>query len=52
MYCRRLRPPLILSSIMAIAAQLLLAGVAAAATGGGDFPRIRLLLTVIGPPAV
>jgi hypothetical protein len=44
---RRLRNPLIWSPIAALAAQLLLAGVAAAATGGGDFPRIRVLLTVL-----
>jgi hypothetical protein len=44
---RRVRNPLIWSPIAALAVQLLLAGVAAAATGGGDFPRIRVLLTVL-----
>jgi hypothetical protein len=44
---RRLRNPLIWSPIAAFVAQLLLAAVTAAATGGGDFPRIRVLLTVL-----
>ncbi len=42
----RLRNPLIWSPIAAIAFQLLLAAVTAAATGGGDFPR-RFALTVL-----
>jgi len=44
---RRLRNPLIWSPIAALAAQLLLAAVTAAATGGGDFPRFRAVLTVL-----
>jgi hypothetical protein len=44
---RRLRSPLIWSPIAAILAQLLLAAATAAATGGGDFPRIRSLLTIL-----
>jgi hypothetical protein len=44
---RRLRNPLIWSPIAALAAQLLLVAVTAAATGGGDFPRFRALLTVL-----
>ena len=44
---RRLRNPLIWSPIAALAAQLLLAAATAAATGGGDFPRFRVLLTVL-----
>ena len=47
MLSRRLRNPFIWSQIVAVAAQLLLAAVTAAATGGGDFPRIRALLTVV-----
>jgi hypothetical protein len=43
---RRPRRQLIWAPIAAIAAQLLLAAVTAAATGGGDFPR-RVLLTVL-----
>ena len=38
---RRLRHPLIWSPIAAVAAQLLLAAVAVASTGGGDFPRFH-----------
>jgi hypothetical protein len=34
----RLRRPLVVSSIAVLAAQLILAAVAAAVTGGGDFP--------------
>jgi hypothetical protein len=37
----RLRRPLLVSSLAAIAAQLMLAAVAAAVTGGADFPVIR-----------
>ena len=44
---RRLRNPLIWSPIAALAAPLLLAAITAAATGGGDFPRFRVLLTVL-----
>ena len=44
---RRLRRPLIWSPIAAVAAQLLLTAVTAASTGGGDFPRFRLLLTFL-----
>jgi hypothetical protein len=44
---RRLRNPLIWSPIAAILAQLLLTAVTAAATGGGDFPRFRALLTIL-----
>jgi hypothetical protein len=47
MHPRRLRSPLIWSPIAALAAQLLLAAVTAAATGGGDFPRFRALLTIL-----
>jgi hypothetical protein len=47
MFPRRLRHPYIWSPIAALAAQLLLAAVTAAATGGGDFPRFRALLTVL-----
>lgn len=39
MLVRRLRHPLVLSPIVAVIAQLLLAAAVAAATGGGDFPR-------------
>lgn len=35
---RWLRNPLTWSPVIAVLAQLLLAGVAAAASGGGDFP--------------
>ena len=45
----RLRRPLVWSPIVAVAAQLLLAAVTAASTGGGDFPRIRVLLTFREP---
>ena len=44
---RRLRNPLIWSSIAAILAQLLLSAAVAGATGGGDFPRIRSLLAIV-----
>jgi hypothetical protein len=44
---RRPRRPLILAPIAALTAQLLLAAATAAATGGGDFPRFRLLLTFL-----
>jgi hypothetical protein len=44
---RRLRNPLIWAPIAAILPQLLLTAVTAAATGGGDFPRIRSLLTML-----
>ena len=37
---RRFRNPLIWSPIAAILAQLMLVAVVAAATGGGDFPRL------------
>jgi hypothetical protein len=37
----RLRNPLIWSPLAAIVLQLVLAAIAAAATGGGDFPRPR-----------
>jgi len=43
---RRFRHPLIWSPIAAVLAQLLLAAVAAAATGGGDFPRLLGPLTL------
>ena len=43
----RLRNPLIWPPIAAIVAQLLLSAVTAAATGGGDFPRFRSLLTLL-----
>jgi hypothetical protein len=49
---RRLRNPLIWSPIAAILAQLLLAAVTAAATGGGDFPRIHHLLTILSASAL
>jgi hypothetical protein len=42
---RRLPYSLLVSPIAAMALQLLLAAVAAAATGGGDFPS-RVFLTV------
>ena len=38
---RLFRSPLILSPLAAIAAQVLLAGLVAASTGGGDFPWRR-----------
>ena len=38
---RWLRNPLLWSPIAALVAQLILAGVAAAITGGGDFPKGR-----------
>jgi hypothetical protein len=44
---RRLRSPLIWSPIAAVAAQFLLTAITAAATGGGDFPRVGGLLTVL-----
>ena len=40
MSLRWLRNPLIWSPIAALMAQLLLAGIAGAVTGGGDFPRV------------
>ena len=40
MLIRRLRNPLIWSPLVAVTAQLLLAAAVAAATGGGDFPRL------------
>ena len=40
MLIRRLRNPLIWSSLIAVVAQLVLAAAVAAATGGGDFPRL------------
>ena len=40
MLVRRLRVPLIWSPLVAVVSQLLLAATVAAATGGGDFPRI------------
>jgi hypothetical protein len=43
---RRLRTSLLISSLVALVAQLALAAATAAATGGGDFPR-RVLLTVL-----
>ena len=36
-----IRSPFAWSPIVALVAQLVLAGVAAAVTGGGDFPRAR-----------
>jgi hypothetical protein len=47
MHRRRLRIRLFRSSIAAIAAQLLLAAATAASTGGGDFPRLQALLTIL-----
>jgi hypothetical protein len=44
---RRLRIWHIWSPIAALAAQLLLAAATAASTGGGDFPRLRALLTFL-----
>lgn len=41
MFTRRLRNPLIWSPIAALLIQALLAGIAAASTGGGDFPWWR-----------
>lgn len=38
---RWLRNPLLWSPIAAVVAQLILAGVVAAVTGGGDFPAHR-----------
>lgn len=38
MFARRFRNPLVLSTVGATLAQLLLAAVAAAASGGADFP--------------
>jgi hypothetical protein len=38
MFARHLRRPLVWSPIAAVIAQLLLTAVAAAASGGGDFP--------------
>jgi hypothetical protein len=38
---RWLRTPLLWSPVAALLAQLLLAGVVGACTGGGDFPRLR-----------
>ena len=40
MLVRRIRNPLIWSPLVAVAMQLLLAATVAAATGGGDFPRL------------
>lgn len=39
MLIRRIRHPLVWSSLVAVVTQLLLAAAVAAATGGGDFPR-------------
>ena len=47
MLARHLRSPLLWSPFAALAAQLLLAAATAAATGGGDFPRISHLVTVL-----
>jgi hypothetical protein len=41
MLSRTLRNPLIWSPIAALLIQALLSGIAAASTGGGDFPRWR-----------
>jgi hypothetical protein len=38
MFARRFRNPLVLSTVAATLAQLLLTAVAAAASGGADFP--------------
>lgn len=38
MFARRFRHPLVLSTVAATLAQLLLTAVAAAASGGADFP--------------
>jgi len=35
------------SAMAVLAAQLLLAAATAASTGGGDFPRIRVLITFL-----
>jgi hypothetical protein len=43
---RRLHTALALAPILAIATQILLPALAAAATGGGDFPGLRWLPTV------
>ena len=40
MLIRRLRNPLVWAPLVATVAQLLLAAAVAAATGGGDFPRL------------
>jgi hypothetical protein len=47
MFPRRLRVPLARSPLIALAAQLMLAAATVASTGGGDFPRVRALLTVL-----
>ena len=48
MHLRRLRNPLFWSPVAALGAQLLLAAVTAASTGGGDFPpRFRILVPVL-----
>jgi len=44
---RRIRIWLIWSPAAALAAQLLLAAATAASTGGGDFPRLRALVTFL-----
>jgi len=44
---RRFRTRLIGSPVAALAVQLLLATATAASTGGGDFPRFRVLLTIV-----
>ena len=43
---RRFRTWLIGSPVAALSVQLLLAVATAASTGGGDFPRFRVLLTI------
>jgi hypothetical protein len=43
----RIRICLIGSPIVALTVQLLLAAASAASTGGGDFPRFRVLLTFL-----
>jgi hypothetical protein len=43
----RLRAGLIRSVMAAVAAQLLLSAATAASTGGGDFPRFRVLITFL-----
>jgi hypothetical protein len=44
---RPLRARAICSAMAAVAAQLLLSAATAASTGGGDFPRFRVLITFL-----
>jgi hypothetical protein len=44
---RCIRVPLARSPLITLAVELMLAAATVASTGGGDFPRVRALLTVL-----